>query len=154
MFGRALLYLAGAFFGTVGFAALTRVPGRTLLPAGGIAAAVYLAYWLLLQAGLSEFTAVFAGTLLGSILGHICARKMRVINTVFLMSAIVPVVPGLGLYRMMANLGQGSMAQGGRDGVQAMIIIAMTALGLILGSLSDRTLHRQNRSRRADSGGE
>lgn len=143
MIGKALLYLAGAFFGTVGFAALTRVPRRTLLPAGIIAALVYLVYWLLPLAGLSEYTAVFLGTLLGSILGHTCARKMRVINTVFLMAAIVPVVPGLGLYRMMASLGQGHMAQGGREGVQAMIIIAMTALGLILGSLSDRTLHRQ-----------
>ena len=145
MMVQALLYLAGAFFGTVGFAVLTRVPRRTLLAAGGIAAAVYMVYWLLSLAGLSEHTAVFCGTTVGSVLGHLCARKMRVINTVFLMSAIVPVVPGLGLYRMMDSLGRGQMAQGASQGVQAMIIIAMTALGLIMGSLSDRTIHKRGR---------
>ena len=145
MMVQALLYLAGAFFGTVGFAVLTRVPRRTLLAAGGIAAAVYMVYWLLSLAGLSEHTAVFCGTTVGSVLGHLCARKMREINTVFLMSAIVPVVPGLGLYRMMDSLGRGQMAQGAAQGVQAMIIIAMTALGLIMGSLSDRTIHKWGR---------
>ncbi len=147
MIEQALLYLVGAFFGTVGFAILTRVPRRTLLPAGLIAVLVYLVYWLLPMTGLSEYTAVFFSTLLGSVLGHLCARKMRVINTVFLMSAIVPVVPGLGLYRTMASLGQGSMAQGAREGVHAMIIIAMTALGLMLGSLPDRAFYGRVRQK-------
>ncbi|MBR2822080.1 MAG: threonine/serine exporter family protein [Clostridia bacterium] len=146
MIEQTLIGLAGAFFGTVGFAVLTRVPRRTLIPAGGIASLVYMVYLLLTLAGFSEYSAVFFGTLLGSVLGHFCARKTRVINTVFLMSAIVPVVPGLGLYRMMASLGQGQMAQGAAQGVRAMIVIAMTALGLILGSLSDRILHRQKQT--------
>ena len=60
------------------------------------------------------------------------------------MSAIVPVVPGLGLYRMMASLGQGQMSQGASQGVQAMIIIAMTALGLVMGSFLDRLIHDKN----------
>ena len=141
-----LRYLPGAFFGAVGFAMLTRVPRRSLLPSGAIAALVYLVYCLMTMAGISEYMAVFCGCLLGSVLGHICARRMRIINTVYLMSAIVPVVPGLGLYRMMASLGQGQMHQGASQGVQAMIIIAMIALGLIMGSFLDRILHEKSHS--------
>ena len=138
-----LRYLLGSFFGAIGFALLTRVPRRALLPSGLIAALVYMVYWLFPMMGISEYMAVFFGCLLGSILGHICARRMRIINTVYLMSAIVPVVPGLGLYRTMASLGQGRMQQGANQGVQAMIIIAMTALGLIMGSFLDRMVHEK-----------
>ena len=142
-FQDALRYLLGAFFGTVGFDMLARVPRRAWLPSGLIASLVYLVYWLLPMTGVSEYMAVFCGSLLGSILGQLWARRSRMINTVFLMSAIVPVVPGLGLYRTMASLGQGHITQGASQGIQAMIIIAMTALGLVFGSFLDRQIHHK-----------
>ena len=137
----ALRYLLGAFFGTVGFDMLARVPRRAWVPSGVIASLVYLVYWLLPLTGVSEYMAVFCGSLLGSILGHVWARRSKMINTVYLMSSIVPVVPGLGLYRTMASLGQGRTTQGANQGIQAMIVIAMTALGLVLGSFLDRQIH-------------
>ena len=66
---------------------------------------------------------------------------MKIIGTVFLMSAIVPVVPGLGLYRMMAFLGQSRIAEGADMGIRAMITIGMIALGLGAGALLDRIFH-------------
>ena len=97
--------LFGAFFGAVGFAMLVHVPKRSWFVSGLIAAFSYLVYWVFLRVGLSDPTSVFLGSFLGSIAGHLCARKMKIIGTVFLMSAVVPVVPGLGLYRMMAFFG-------------------------------------------------
>ena len=102
----------GAFVGTVGFAMLVHVPKKSWLPSGLIAACVYLLYWSLTQAGLPDPMGIFIGSLFGSLAGQLCARKMKTIGTVFLMSAIVPVVPGLGLYRMMAYLGQGKTSSG------------------------------------------
>ena len=145
-FSDVLRCLLGSFFGTIGFAWLTRVPKRAWLPSGIIAAVVYMIYWLLPQAGVSESMAVFLGSLFGSLAGHVCARRIHMINTVFLMSAIVPVVPGLGLYRMMAYLGQGQTALGADQGVRAMIIIAMTALGLVMGGFAERLIHRDGGS--------
>ena len=139
----ALRAVAGAFFGTFGFLCLTRAPRKAWVPAGIIAALAYLADWLLVQAHVSEPLAVLFSTFLGSLLCHLLARKMRMINTVFLMAAIVPVVPGLGLYRMMADLGLGQTAAGAERGVDAMIIIAMTAVGLAMGSFTDRVVHRK-----------
>lgn len=143
MLTEALKYLLGSFFGTVGFDMLARAPRRAWVPSGLIAALVYLVYWLLPMAGVSAHLAVFCGSLLGSILGHFWARKSRMINTVYLMSSIVPVVPGLGLYRMMASLGQGATERGANQGIEAMIIIAMTALGLLVGAFLDRLIHEK-----------
>lgn len=136
---RALL---GSFAGTVGFAMLVHVPKKSWLPCGLIAALSYLVYWLLTAvAGLADPIGIFAGSLVGSVIGQLSARKMKTIATVFVMAAVVPVVPGLGLYRMMALLGQGNMAAGGSQGIAAMITIAMIVLGISMGSFVDRLVH-------------
>ena len=140
--------LAGSFFGTVGFAMLVHIPKRAWLLSGLIAAFSYLVYWVSLRLELSDPSSIFLGSFIGSLAGLLCARKMKIIGTVFLMSAIVPVVPGLGLYRMMSFLGQGRIMDGANMGIRAMITIAMIALGLGAGTGLDRILHSRSRKSR------
>ena len=135
----------GAFFGAVGFAMLVHVPRRSWLPSGAIAAFSYLVYWAFLRIGLSDPTAIFLGSFLGSLVGQFSARRMKIIGTVFLMSVVIPVVPGLGLYRMMSFWGQSRIAEGANMGIQAMITIAMIALGLGAGAMIDRMLYSGSR---------
>ncbi len=135
----------GAFLGTVGFAMLVHVPRRAWLASGLNAALSYMAYWAALRIGLSDPTSIFLGSFLGSLTGLLYARKMKMIGTVFLMSAVVPVVPGLGLYRMMAFLGRNEIAGGAAQGIRAMITVAMIALGLGAGGTIDRVLHSRSR---------
>ena len=142
----------GAFFGTVGFAMLVHIPKRAWFLSGLIASLSYLVYWLMVYLGFPDPMAIFIGSLFGSVAGLLCARLMKIIGTVFLMSAVVPVVPGLGLYRMMAALGQGRIADGAGIGIQAMITVAMIALGLGAGAFADRLIW--SRSRRKHPRGE
>jgi uncharacterized membrane protein YjjB (DUF3815 family) len=130
----------GAFFGAVGFAMLVHVPKRAWFVSGLIASLSYLLYWFLTYLGLPDPMAIFIGSLFGSLVGFLSARLMKIIGTVFLMSAVIPVVPGLGLYRMMAALGQGQLAVGAKTGIQAMITVAMIALGLGAGAFADRII--------------
>ena len=134
----------GAFLGAVGFAMLVHVPRRSWLASGIIASLSYLVYWGVARAGLPDPMAIFIGSLFGALIGQICARKMRIIGTVFIMSAIVPVVPGLALYRMMAFFGNGETLQGANLGIDAMITIAMITLGLAMGGFIDRIIHRKS----------
>ena len=134
----------GAFFGTVGFAMLVHVPRRAWFISGLIASLSYLVYWFMVFLGLPDPMAIFIGSLFGSVVGLFSARKKKIIGTVFLMSAVVPVVPGLGLYRMMAALGQGQISSGARTGIQAMITIAMIALGLGAGAFADRVIRSRS----------
>ena len=130
----------GAFFGAVGFAMLVHVPKRAWFVSGLIASLSYLLYWLLTYLGLPDPMAIFIGSLFGSLVGFLSARLMKIIGTVFLMSAVIPVVPGLGLYRMMAALGQGQLAVGAKTGIQAMITVARMARGLGAGAFADRII--------------
>lgn len=99
---RALLT---AFFATLGFCIILQVPRRAAFPAAVLGALSYLLYWLLQEWGVSEPYAIFIGSVFGSFSGNILARRLRMISTIFILLSIVPSVPGLGLYRFMAQLG-------------------------------------------------
>lgn len=137
----ALRALLSAFFGTLGFAILLQAPRRSWIPASGIGAVSFFLYWLLCLI-IPESLALFCGAAVGAALAQVCARKMRMISTVFHTMAIVAFVPGLALYRLMAQAAVGEYSSAAHFGVSAMISIAMIALGSSVGShLSRRRKH-------------
>lgn len=129
-----------SFLGTLGFALLLHAPRKAWLPASLIGGVSYTLYIALMELGASGAAAMFCGALAGSLLAQLCARKMRMIATIFVTLSIVSLVPGLGLYRCMEYLGAGKNALGLQAGVSAMTDIMMIALGLGVGSLVFRTI--------------
>lgn len=126
--------MVASFVGNFGFAILLHAPKKACIPASVIGGAAYGLYWALILLGVSEPGAIFCGALLGSLLAQWCARRMRMIGTIFVTLSIVSLVPGLGLYRFMALLGQHENALGLQVGVTAMLDIGMIALGIGVGS--------------------
>ena len=108
--GQGLWYFLTSFVGTLGFAILLHAPKRAWLPASLIGAMTYTLYWSLKQLSLDEAASMFLAALFGSLLAQFCARKMRMIATIFLLLSVVALVPGLGLYRCMSLLAQGNTA--------------------------------------------
>ena len=141
-----LIIFLSSFAGTLGFAVLLRAPRRTWIPASLIGALAFSVYWSLNQAGLSEETSIFCGSMLGSLLGQLLARGMKTIATVFNTLSIVAFVPGLGLYRCMELFARGEMEAGARAGIGAMISIVMIALGIGVGTFLFRAVFGRNRS--------
>lgn len=129
----ALLCLASLVAG-VGFGGLFYGPRRSILWGSLLGVAGYMIYWLLMQAGVSESAAMFTGTLLAAVGGHLAARRVKIIATVFLTIAIMPLVPGLGLYRAMSALVQGELLLGASVGAHSMTLILMISLGIAFGS--------------------
>ena len=131
---QGFITLASSFVGTLGFAIFMHAPRKAWLPASAIGGVAYLLYWVLLQFGLYEPIAIFVGAFLGSILGQYCARRMQMIASIFVLLSMIPLVPGLGLYRCMRFLAQEMYSAGADAGVRAMVDIVMIALGLAMGS--------------------
>ena len=134
--------LASSFVGTLGFAIFMHAPKRAWLPASAIGGAAYLLYWALLQVGVYEPLSIFLGALLGSVLGQYCARRMQMIASIFVLLSMIPLVPGLGLYRCMHYLAQEMYSAGADAGVRAMVDVVMIALGLAVGSFIFRMIVR------------
>ena len=140
--GHGLIIFLSSAVGTYGFAIFMHAPKRAWLPASLIGGVSYALYWALLQFSVYEPLSIFLGALLGSVLGQLCARRMRMIASIFILLAMIPLVPGLGLYRCMAFLAQGLYTEGVKAGVSAMVDIVMIAFGLGMGSYGIRLFRR------------
>ena len=149
MIMEGLIKLAASFVGTLGFAIFMHAPKRAWLPASAIGGVAYLLYWILLQLGLYEPTAIFIGALLGSVLGQYLARRMQMIASIFVLLSMIPLVPGLGLYRCMSFLAQEMYSAGADAGVRAMVDVVMIALGLAVGSFLFRMVVRAKPAKEA-----
>lgn len=123
-----------SFFATLGFGVLLHAPSRALLPAAMAGMAAHVCYWALGKAGLPHQAAIFIAAAGASILAELLARRMKMAATVFITLSIIPLVPGLSLYRAMAFLAQGESTSGLELGVSAMITFLMIALGIGMGS--------------------
>ena len=141
-----VIKLISSFVGTLGFAIFMHAPKRAWLPASAIGGAAYLLYWALLQMGLYEPASMFLAALLGSVLGQFCARRMQMIASIFVLLSMIPLVPGLGLYRCMQFLAQEMYGAGADAGVRAMVDIVMIALGLAVGNFIFRVM-RPNKAK-------
>ena len=121
--GQGLWYFLTSFVGTLGFAILLHAPKRAWLPASLIGAMTYTLYWSLKQLSLDEAASMFLAALFGSLLAQFCARKMRMIATIFLLLSVVALV-----------LGHQQYALGAQTGILTMAGILMMALGIGVGS--------------------
>ena len=87
-----------AAVGTAAFALLFGVPRRYYAACALTGAAGWLAYSLLLIAGLSPEEATLVAALLVATLSLFFAVRQRCPATVFLIAGIFPLVPGAGIY--------------------------------------------------------
>ena len=82
-----------------------------------------------------------------SIGAQLNARRLKMIATVFVTIAILPLVPGLGLYRAMSAFAQGQTALGASTLAHAMALVVMIALGIGFGAALRRPGKREARFR-------
>lgn len=98
-----VLELVYAFFATLGFAILFNLePKKALISSIG-GAIGWLAYSVSLDISRTESTSFFLGAVALSLFGEIMARKMKTPVTIFVIAALIPLVPGGGLYSTMLD---------------------------------------------------
>lgn len=96
--------IVAAFFGTVTFALMCGVPWKYRLHCGICGAAGWWLYLFLEQQGCSASEATFFAAVLIIVLARFCAVLGRCPATVFVISGIIPLVPGAGVYWMVHYL--------------------------------------------------
>ena len=135
----------GAFGGTLGYAYILNAPKNTILPASFIGLAGYMAYVLLGMAGFGTMSAYFLSTVLVSVVCELLARKMRTPATIFLLSALVPLVAGYNVYLAMLALVENRGAAAAQEGMVAVQIVAAIAVGAAVTSVIFRALAQRGK---------
>ena len=136
-----LIHSIGAFGGTLGYAILLNAPARTILPASLIGLLGYMLYEVMVNLlGQGMIFSYFFSTVIISLLCEIEARVMRMPSTIFLLTALVPLVPGYTFYCAMLSLVENSGTQAASYGLEAVQIVAAIAVGAAVTSVVFRAL--------------
>lgn len=96
-----IIQIIGAFVAVVALSVLFSIPKKFLVYSGIVGAMGWFIYLVFLRLNFQETTSVFIATLVVALISHSFARVFKAPVTVFLISGILPMVPGVGMYRIV-----------------------------------------------------
>jgi uncharacterized membrane protein YjjB (DUF3815 family) len=134
MFIELILKMIYCFVASLFFALVMNSPKKTLLYSSIIASVGYLIYLIFVKFN-SPKSGFFFGTLIIAFLGEMCARLLKMPATIFIFPAIVPIVPGLGLYQTILALVQNDIPSALEIGVTTFLNIGSMAISMAIVSL-------------------
>lgn len=141
-----LVQVIGAFVAVVAASVTFGVSKRFLVYSGLAGAVSWFVYLLLLRNDANELIAVFAATLVSALLSHIFARALKAPVTIFQIPAILPTVPGVGMYRTVYYMIMGDKEMTGYYFSKTLQIAGMIAIGIFIMDTVFRTFLRKERT--------
>lgn len=142
------LAVTGAAIAAAAFAFASYSPLRVLLPIAVVAAVAMAITQGIQSPGIGRSWAVGFAALFVGLVGYAVARRLRVPPLIIVVSSVVPLLPGIAIYRGLSLVSEGSQ----RDtslGLVALIGAASVALalaaGVILGEYLAQPLGREMR---------
>jgi uncharacterized membrane protein YjjB (DUF3815 family) len=137
-----------AYAACVAFGLVYGLRGRTLWASANGGALGWTAYKLL-AVHFDSVLPYFIATLILSIFSEIMSRVLKQPATVFLTIALLPLVPGAGIYYTMRAFVDQDMAAFATQGANTLSIAAMLALGILMITTLSRiifsTIHSQQK---------
>lgn len=119
-----------SFIGTIAFSVLFNVPRRFYFCCGLTGAAGWLCYCMIVN-NTSVTLATFFGTTVVVIMSRILAVWRRCPITVFLVSGLFPLIPGVSVYDTVFYVVQGNLAEAAVKGISAVKIAFAIVLGIV-----------------------
>jgi len=111
------------------------IPFRTWLAVGATGTLGWTVYRLALDRGLPGVIAAAGGAMTVGLMAEILARVQKEPATVYIVSGIIPLVPGVIAYNAMLKFLENRFTQGLALGFEAFLIAAYVAAGLAVVSV-------------------
>lgn len=141
------LAVVGASLAAAAFAFACYAPRRSLLPIAAIAGLAMAVHQTLLLQGVSRPWAAGLGAFCVGLVSYAVSGRVRVPPLVVVVPAVVPMLPGLSIYRGLSLLAEGGRATS--QGLLAMVLAASVAMalaaGVLLGEHVAQPVKRQGR---------
>ena len=132
-----MLSLIACLAATICFALLLRTPARVLPVVGLIAMA---GYGVFLLSG-PRLAGYFASALLIAALSEVAARLLRMMSTQFIVCGLIPIVPGLVLYRAVVFLAEKDFVNAGAQALEALGGFGAIALAITFSTAIFNNFH-------------
>lgn len=137
-----ILQIICAFIATLGFGILFNVRDRNLFYASLGGAIGWIAYLIAINLNSSVMLATFIASVIISIYAEIFSRVLKNPVTLFLICALIPLVPGSGIYYTILSVVQGDIMQSLQKGIETLSIAGLIALGIITVSTLSRLIQK------------
>lgn len=137
--------IIGSFLASLGFGILFNIKGKNLILAGIGGSIGGFIYQLSMNVGLSELYAMFFASVMFSLYSEILARICKTPVTTFIICAMIPLVPGGGMYRMMLQAIHGNVMDALTIGLDTLTVAGVLALGILMTSTMMRSFYRKKK---------
>ncbi len=122
-----------SFAGTIGFAIMYNVPKKYYIGCGVTGMAGWIVY--LLVSGMKYVSAAvgsFFGAFIVVLISRMLSVKMRCPITIFLISGILPLVPGAGIYNTVYYIVTNQLTQAALKGIESLKIAFAIVMGIVI----------------------
>ncbi|MEG6613672.1 threonine/serine exporter family protein [Pseudoclostridium thermosuccinogenes] len=137
-----------AFFGSLSLAITFNV-GRNRFVWAGLSGAVgWIAYSWLYEITGQVIVSTFVGAVCVGLYSEIAARCLKCPATVFSISGIFPLVPGIGAYQTVEYIVGNELAQSASKGIETLASAGCIALGIMLMSAVFRVMKNVKKGRK------
>lgn len=120
-----------ALIASLGFGVIFNIRGKNLFFAtigGGLS---WLSYLLLKKFNVSDILSLFISSVIFSIYSEVCARFLKTPVTTLVICALIPLVPGAGMYYTMYETITGNVSNALELGLNTIASAGTLALGVI-----------------------
>lgn len=138
-----LLEITCCFIGSLGFAILFNVRGRSLYFASAGGALGWFIYSILPMYNItSPSAAIFLAAISISLFSEVMARLEKQPVTVYIIAAMIPLVPGSGMFYTTYEIVQGNLSTALHTGIKTLYDAGLIATGIILVSTIARIIKK------------
>jgi len=137
-----------AFLGSLSLAVIFNVGRNRFFWAGLSGAAGWIAYSYLYWMTGQVILSTFVGAVVVGLYSETAARCLKCPATVFSISGIFPLVPGIGAYQTVEYLVADDLAQSASKGIETLASAGCIALGIMLMSAVFRVMKKVKENRK------
>lgn len=135
-----LLEVLSAFIASFAFGIIFNIKGKNLFFAAVCGALGWFVYKFSMKIGASDTMAMFFASIALSGYSEIFARILKTPVTTFVIAALIPLVPGGGMYYTMVEAINGDVMNSLEIGIETLALAGVLAIGVLLVSTTTKTI--------------
>jgi uncharacterized membrane protein YjjB (DUF3815 family) len=143
-----IIEVLSAFISSFAFGIVFNIKGKNLFFSALCGALGWFIYKFSIKVGSSDTTALFWAAVGLSVYSEVFARILKTPVTTFVIAALIPLVPGGGMYYTMVEAITGNVMKSLETGIKTLASAGVLALGIILVSTITKTLIKYNSSKK------
>ena len=121
-----------AFIAVVSFSVNLEIPKKHIMTVGLVGALGWVIFVICNYFNLNEILAYFISALFVTIISLVLSKLLNAVSTIFLIPGILPIVPGIAMYKMIYFFINNNLKEAAYQLLQAILITGGIALAIFI----------------------